>query len=98
MIWLKRLLYGVLIIATLLLGFWIFRDNQVEVPFVLLGFELGNLPLVIWVLVAFAIGAAVGVLLTLPASLHAKSRAKRYRQRLIDRERKLAKLEAPQQR
>lgn len=97
MIWLKRLLLILLAVSIMLIGMWIYMENKQEVAFVLPGIPMGQLPTAVWVLGAFSVGTLLGGLLTLPSALHSRRLARRYRQRLIDSERKVAKFEALKQ-
>ncbi len=77
----------------IVLGIWIGQDNSATTSFVLFGFTLGEMPLAFWVLVAFALGLMFGVLATLLPWLSAQQQVGRYRKRLLDVERKLARAE-----
>ena len=88
---LKKILFWLAVVLTLLLGVWIGRDNSREVIFNLLGFQLPGLPLGMLVTGVFLFGAILGGLLTLPSSLKYRRAAKRYRRRLLEAESKLAK-------
>lgn len=95
---LKKVLIWLLLGVTVVLGLWIGHDNSAPTSLVLLGFALGEMPLAFWVLAAFAIGLIFGVLATLPPWLTARRRIERLRRRLLDAERKLAKLSIEDQR
>lgn len=87
---LKKLLIGLALCVTLLLGWWIGSDNSDTVPVVLLGFELGSYPLGTWTLFVFGLGVVLGIILTLPPWLNSQRLMKRYRTRLSGIERKKA--------
>lgn len=88
---LKKILFWLAVIVTLLLGIWVGRDNSQDVLVTLLGFQLPELPLGVLVIGVFLFGVISGGLLTLPSSLRYRRAAKRYRRRLLEVETRLAK-------
>ena len=66
MTFLRRLLYVVLVLVLIAIGFWIGVDNQAPATFYLLGFSLGELPVGLWMLSALCVGVACGLLVTAP--------------------------------
>ncbi|MCV6603853.1 MAG: lipopolysaccharide assembly protein LapA domain-containing protein [Porticoccaceae bacterium] len=88
---LKKILLYLSLLVVLLLGIWIGRDNTQEVSLVLLGFQMPAVELGIFVALLFIVFVSLGTLLTLPSMLRYRHAAKRYRQKLLTAETKLAK-------
>ena len=63
----KALLWALLALPVAGIGVWFAQDNSALVSLVLLGFPVGELPLAIWVTLAFFVGVLAAVLATLPA-------------------------------
>lgn len=77
----KALFWVLLALPMAGIGVWFVQDNSTLVPLVLLGFTLGELPLGIWLTLAFLVGVLSAVLATVPALSVA-----RLRQRRLERE------------
>jgi uncharacterized integral membrane protein len=73
----KALLWVLLALPVAGIGVWFAQDNSAPVPLVLLGFPVGELPLAIWVTLAFLIGVLAAVLATLPPLAAARLRLRR---------------------
>ncbi len=68
--------------ACVLLGIWVVQDNPDAVSLRLLGFPLGDLPLGLWLLGAFFVGAGAGFLSGSVALLRLQRRVRLYRRHL----------------
>jgi len=73
----KALLWALLALPVAGIGVWFAQDNSALVSLVLLGFPVGELPLAIWVTLAFFVGVLAAVLATLPALAAARLRLRR---------------------
>lgn len=62
--WIKRLLLIVLFAVTVLMGVVFASENNAAVALILFGFQLPELSLGLWVLIAVLLGAIIGVLLS----------------------------------
>ncbi|MGS2724570.1 lipopolysaccharide assembly protein LapA domain-containing protein [Porticoccus sp. GXU_MW_L64] len=87
---LKKILLYLSLLIVLLLGIWIGRDNTQEVNFILLGFQLPEVELGMFVALLFIVFVSLGTLLTLPSMLKYRHKAKRYRQKLLAVETRLS--------
>lgn len=73
----KGLIWTLLALLVAGFGIWFAQDNSALVSLVLLGFPVGELPLAIWVTLAFFVGVLTAVLATLPALAAARLRLRR---------------------
>ena len=73
----KGLIWTLLALLVAGIGIWFAQDNSALVSLVLLGFPVGELPLAIWVMLAFFVGVLAAVLATLPALGTANLRLRR---------------------
>ena len=64
MLTLKRVVWVVLGVLLMTVGAMIGIENKIQVPFSLLGANLGEMPLGLWVLAAFSLGAIIALLVT----------------------------------
>jgi uncharacterized integral membrane protein len=78
----KALFGALLALPVAGIGIWFAQDNSAPVPLVLLGFPLGELPLGIWLTLAFFVGVLAAVLATLPALAAARLRLRRLEREL----------------
>lgn len=77
----KALFWVLLALPMAGIGVWFVQDNSTLAPLMLLGFPLGELPLGIWLTLAFLVGVLSALLATVPAL-----GAARLRQRRLERE------------
>lgn len=82
MVALRRLGWLTAVAGAVVLGLWLVQDNSAAVPVVLLGFPIGQLPLGIWLALAFLTGVLVAILATLPAVTGARRRTRRLQREL----------------
>jgi uncharacterized integral membrane protein len=76
---LKYLLWLAFVIVGVLVGLWVVQDNPETITLRLLGFVVGELPLGIWVIGIFFIGAAAGLLSGSIALFGLQRKVRRYR-------------------
>ncbi len=69
---LQKILIVLLVLALILLALVFSMNNQIEVPLNFLIFETQPYSVAIWIILAFAIGALVGVLMATLATVKAK--------------------------
>ncbi|MDX1633934.1 MAG: LapA family protein [Marinobacter sp.] len=80
----KKILLILLVLFLILVVVVFSLNNQVAVPLDFLLFETAPRGVAIWIILAFVVGAVVGILLTLLATLR-QSVSKRHIQKRLDR-------------
>jgi uncharacterized integral membrane protein len=60
-----------------LIGAWIVQDNGAEITIVLLGFQLGALPVGLWLLIFFFGGLLIGQSIVYPMTFNLKRLSRR---------------------
>jgi uncharacterized integral membrane protein len=73
----KTLLWVLLALPAIGIGIWFTQDNSAPVSPVLFGFPLTQLPLGIWLILAFMAGVLISVLATVPSLAVARARQRR---------------------
>ena len=90
--WLKRLVIA-LILALVLAGGLLFAlQNAIEVPVDLLVFKTAERPMAVWLLVAFAAGGVIGMVIGSLALVRLQASRMRMRRQLEACEKELAQL------
>ena len=90
----KRWIGLLLLLVCVLIGIWIVQDNPLELPVILFGFPLLQLPLGIWLLAAFLAGSVISYVVSLPGSLRQRAQARRLQRQLGLAEAEIKKLES----
>lgn len=75
-------LWLLVVAVFMLLGIWVVQDNPDPATVHLLGFPLGDLPLGLWLLSVFFVGAGAGFLSSSVALLRLQRRIQQYRRHL----------------
>ncbi len=92
----KLIVTLVVVLAAVFIGAWVVQDNALKTGLVLLGFQLAELPVGLWVLVFFFCGVVVGVALCYPANFALKRQSRQLVKKLqkLDVELSLARNES----
>lgn len=80
---LKYLTWAAFCTLWVLVGLWIVQDNPDPTTLRLLGFALGDLPLGVWIIGIFFLGAAIGLLSGSIALLRLRREVRRYRSKAM---------------
>lgn len=84
--WFKRLILIVFFLVAIILGIIFTSENDMTVSVLLLGYELPDLQLGLWLLVCLLLGSLIGLVLTLIPRL-------RHTQQLASKDRKINALQ-----
>lgn len=90
--WVKRLLTTVILVLVLVAGLLFSLQNSATVPVNLLVFETAERPLSVWLLVAFALGGVIGLIVGSLALVKLQAGRLRLRRQLEACEKELAQL------
>lgn len=90
--WLARALIALLLLLVLIFGLLFSLQNSQSVPLDLLALQLGDRPLAVWLLAAFALGGFAGMLASSIALIRLQANRYRLRRRLEICEKELSEL------
>lgn len=79
----RKIWWLFIVLLAICLGVWVVIDNPDSISLKLFGFDIPSIPGGLWLLITFAVGCVVALLISLPTFIKLNHRIKRLQKQLV---------------